>query len=133
MEAIYRPAHAKRIGLRYINRFTPQGASCATMSEVFALFRPELTSLLQTDAWSQPTSLVTHSICLTATPRLRYGRRTAVAQTEPFFLLDSTITRKLSSASSGSSNAVTSIIVSSIMPSAGVCASRVWPAFGPAS
>ncbi len=88
MEAVYRPAHAKRIGLRYVNRFTPQGAGCATMKEVLALFRPELTSLLQTDAWSQPASLVTQLNLPDGDALLTLRTAYSNDPNEPFFLLD---------------------------------------------
>lgn len=88
VEAVYHPAHAKRIGLRYINRFTPELANCATMGEVFALFKPELTSLLQTDAWSQPTSLVTQLNLRDDDAMLTLRTAYSSDPGEPFFLLD---------------------------------------------
>ncbi len=88
VEAVYRPAHATRIGLRYINRFTPQGAQCATMRDVFALFRPELTALLQTDAWSQPASLVTQLNLPNDEAMLTLRTAYSATEEEPFFLLD---------------------------------------------
>ena len=88
VEAVYRPAHATRIGLRYINRFTPQGAQCATMREVLALFRPELTALLQTDAWSQPASLVTQLNLPDDEAMLTLRTAYSATEEEPFFLLD---------------------------------------------
>lgn len=88
VEAVYRPAHATRIGLRFINRFTPQGAHCATMSEVLALFRPELTALFHTDAWSQPASLVTQLNLPDDQAMLTLRTAFSDAEEEPFFLLD---------------------------------------------
>ncbi|HQY92888.1 MAG: TIGR04255 family protein [Caldilinea sp.] len=88
VESIYRPAYASRIGLRYINRFTTQGTQCATMSEVLALLRPELTALFQTDAWSQPASLVTQLNLPDDQAMLTLRTAYSESADEPFFLLD---------------------------------------------
>ena len=58
------------------------------MGEVFALFRPELTSLLQTDAWSQPTSLVTQLNLPDGDATLTLRTAYSNSPDEPFFLLD---------------------------------------------
>lgn len=85
---IYQPAYAARIGLRYVNRFTPAMVGGTSIEAVFDLLRPELSALYRTDAWSEPGAFVTQ---LTLPDeggelviRSAYGRM----PDEPFFMLD---------------------------------------------
>ncbi len=102
------------------------------MDEVFALFRPELTSLLQTDAWSQPTSLVTQLNLPDGDAMLTLRTAYSNSPDEPFFLLDFDYYEEGQLGFERLIERCDGIIVSSIMPSAGVCKSRVWPALATA-
>lgn len=88
VQSLYRPVHATRIGLRYINRFTIQSTGCGTMQEVLALLRPELTSLLRTDAWDQPATMTTQLGLSDGDAMLTLRTAYSEAPDEPFFLLD---------------------------------------------
>lgn len=85
---IYEPAYAARIGLRYVNRFTPALVGGTTIEAVFDLLRPELSSLYRTDAWSEPGAFVTQLTLPDGGGELvirsAYGR----TPDEPFFVVD---------------------------------------------
>ncbi|MGD2158113.1 MAG: TIGR04255 family protein [Anaerolineales bacterium] len=51
---VYRPAYTTRIGLRFINRITPENTGLETIQEIFALLNPELTGYVQNEVWSDP-------------------------------------------------------------------------------
>ena len=88
IQAIYAPAYAARIGLRYVNRFTATSTGQNSIGAVFDLLRPELCSLFQTNAWSEPAGFVTQLTLpddgATLAIRTAYGK----ADEEPFFMLD---------------------------------------------
>jgi uncharacterized protein (TIGR04255 family) len=85
---IYQPAYAARIGLRYVNRFTPALVGGADMEAVFDLVRPELSALYRTDAWPEAGAFVTQLTLPDEDGELvirsAYGRM----PDEPFFMLD---------------------------------------------
>jgi uncharacterized protein (TIGR04255 family) len=88
VQEIYQPPYAARIGLRYVNRFTPASIGSDGIDHVLDLLRPELISLYRTDAWSEPTGFVTQLTLpddtATLVMRTAYGR----TKDEPFVLLD---------------------------------------------
>jgi len=55
---IITPPYATRIGLRYVNTLTAASSGKETIDEIAGMLRPELTSLLQTDAWDSPIEMV---------------------------------------------------------------------------
>jgi uncharacterized protein (TIGR04255 family) len=88
VQAIYAPAYATRIGLRYVNRFTPAGTGRQSLDDVLALLRPELSSLYRTDAWSEPGGLVTQLTLPDDSGTLIIRSACGRAEGEPFFVLD---------------------------------------------
>ena len=58
----YHPAHATRIGLRFINKFTMKNTYSNSIREVLDLFRGELTCLIQTEAWQDPGEFVSQMV-----------------------------------------------------------------------
>jgi uncharacterized protein (TIGR04255 family) len=88
VQAIYAPAYASRIGLRYVNRFTPATMGRQTMDEVLALLRPELSALYRTDAWSSPSGFVTQLTLPDDAGTLMIRSAFGHEGNEPYFLLD---------------------------------------------
>jgi uncharacterized protein (TIGR04255 family) len=85
---IYQPSFATRIGLRFINRFTKKNTKSKTNQELLALFREELTCLIQADPWIEPNEMLLQMLLSDTreklTLRIGYGKENK----EPFFLLD---------------------------------------------
>ena len=54
---VYQPAHATRIGLRYVNRFTTQNTRTSNVDEMLSRFQPDLTALLRADGWTDPKEM----------------------------------------------------------------------------
>lgn len=51
---VYEPAHATRVGLRYVNLLDPEKLGLASFAEVVGLLQPELQVLFKTEVWSEP-------------------------------------------------------------------------------
>lgn len=85
---VYEPAHATRVGLRYINRLTAENTQSETVAEMLQKLRPELTTLLLTDTWADPKEmrmrLLLPSDEAQLTLQTRFGEEEGVA----FFGLD---------------------------------------------
>jgi len=58
IQDIYKPSYASRIGLRYINELTLGGMNLETMEEMCNILRPELTSSLRSEGWSNPEEMI---------------------------------------------------------------------------
>jgi len=88
VKSIYQIPYAKRVGLRFINRFTLQNTISKNAEELISLFRKELTCLYKTDCWKNPEEMV-YQIILGDNPaklaiRIKYGSENL----SPFFILD---------------------------------------------
>lgn len=85
---IYEPGYATRIGLRYVNRLTSQNTGVAETTALIDLVRPELTTTLRSDAWTEPASMLCQLVLMDGEAKLAirtaYGREEDV----PFLLLD---------------------------------------------
>jgi len=84
----FQPSLATRVGLRFINRLTQKNTGCKTFSELLDLLRGELTCLIRSEAWRDPSELLTQIVLPDQSAKLilrfGFGRE----QDEPFFLLD---------------------------------------------
>lgn len=86
--SIYQPSYATRIGVRFINRFTLKSTGCKKLSEMFGLFRPELTCLLRTQAWTEPIEMLSQIILKDEQRKFALRSGFGKDQNEPFFILD---------------------------------------------
>jgi uncharacterized protein (TIGR04255 family) len=90
VDDIYKPAYATRIGLRYVNRITPQNTGLQTLDEILQLLNPELTAYFQHDYWADPLEIETKILLSDDNAkmnlRIRYGKDKD--DNAPFFLLD---------------------------------------------
>lgn len=57
IQEVYAPAYATRIGLRYINRFTPANTGYNSAADLFDILRPELAAQSHSEAWSDPLEM----------------------------------------------------------------------------
>jgi uncharacterized protein (TIGR04255 family) len=85
---IYHFPYATRIGLRFVNRFTRKNTGCKNLSEILDLFRTELTCLLRTEVWTEPTEMLTQIILKDKQGRLALRSGFGKDQNEVFFVLD---------------------------------------------
>jgi uncharacterized protein (TIGR04255 family) len=84
----YHPSHATRIGLRFINKFTRKNTKSKTIQEILALFREELTCLIQTEAWQEPNDFISQMVLADNHAKLALRVGFGKEQKEPFFVLD---------------------------------------------
>ena len=72
---VYEPAYATRVGLRYINRMTPENTGTTTRKELIELVRAELTSTLRGQIWEnvEGTLGLANFVAPPAQLNLRYG------------------------------------------------------------
>jgi uncharacterized protein (TIGR04255 family) len=88
MMKIYSPAHATRIGLRFINRLTLENTRSESIEEVLSLFRHELVCLVRTEAWDNPQEVFSQVILADDTLRLAVRFGSGTDKNLPFALLD---------------------------------------------
>lgn len=88
VQRVYKPAYAIRIGLRYVNRLTPDNTGCATIAEMFDLLRPELAQQSRSDAWSDPVEMRNRLVLTDGEAKLTLGTGYGEENDRPFFLLD---------------------------------------------
>jgi len=89
VQKVYKPAYATRIGLRYVNRLTPENTGCQSLHELYNLLNPELTTYARSDGWSDPREMQ-FRLLLTDDPA-RLSLRTGHGYGKddlPYFLLD---------------------------------------------
>lgn len=86
--AIYQPAYATRIGLRYVNRFDRTNTGLDGMQEILALIRPELTSMLRSDGWSDPEEWLSQLVLADGDAKLTIRTALDSEDGESFLLLD---------------------------------------------
>ena len=88
--AVYKPIHATRIGLRYVNRLTPANTGHGNIEQALAMLRPQLTAQLHADVWNEPSDAFTQLILADGNGKLAlrtaYGHDTDA--NTPFFVLD---------------------------------------------
>ncbi len=88
-QAVYQPAYATRIGLRYIDRFTLANTGYATVDDIRSLFRPELVSPIAGELWGSTDNYLSQHLLHDedeAWLALRFGYR--VEEAKPGFILD---------------------------------------------
>ena len=88
VQRVYKPAYATRIGLRFINRLTPENTGCGTLAEMFDLLRPELTSQSRSEAWNEVAEMRCRLVLTDGPAKLTLGTGYGEDQRTPFFLLD---------------------------------------------
>jgi uncharacterized protein (TIGR04255 family) len=88
VQQVYRPTYATRLGLRYVNRLTPDNTGCATVAEMFELLRPELAQQSRSDAWSDPIEMRNRLVLTDGTAKLALSTGYGEEEGKPFFLLD---------------------------------------------
>lgn len=88
LKRYYSPPYSTRLGLRFVNQLTLQNTGCTTLVELTSLLRPELTAMITTDSWDQPSDMLAQVVLEDGAGKLalRYGLRHENKQT--YFLLD---------------------------------------------
>jgi uncharacterized protein (TIGR04255 family) len=88
IQKIYHPGYSTRIGVRFINRFARKNTSCKTYEQLLDLFRSELTCLIRTGAWKEPSEMLSQIILVDNKAKLALRTGYGKDKTEPFFVLD---------------------------------------------
>ncbi len=88
VQRVYRPTYATRLGLRYVNRLTPDNTGCKTIAEMFDLLRPELAQQSRSEAWSDPIEMRSRLVLTDQMAKLALGTGYGEEEGRPFFLLD---------------------------------------------
>lgn len=88
VKAIYHPAYASRIGLRYVNRLSHTTTGLDNMQDILELIRPELTAVLRSDAWSNPEEWTSQLVLPDRNGKLALRFVFNSKEAEPFFQLD---------------------------------------------
>ena len=88
VRTVYRPEFSTRIGLRYVNELIPSHLGLSSLDDVISLLRPELTSMIHTDAWSMPTEMLCQLLLEDSNGKLGLRFGTKVTPDEPVFILD---------------------------------------------
>ncbi len=90
VQQVYRIPFYNRIGLRYVNIFDTSRTGKDSLSELSTLLRPELTTLLNTEAWEQPEELVTQLMLKGSEGKLimRIGAKPEADEGKPILFLD---------------------------------------------
>lgn len=86
---VYKPSYATRIGLRYINRLTPDNTGQETLDGILSFLNPELIGYTQSEVWSTPQEM--QSRLLLSDKGAKLNLRTGYGRDEnnkPFFMLD---------------------------------------------
>ena len=89
-QEVYRPSHASRIGLRYVNQLTCENTGSRSAEELVQFPREELTSLLRSSAWSLPERMVTELLLSSDEGNGKLKLRVAFTQADesPVLVLD---------------------------------------------
>jgi uncharacterized protein (TIGR04255 family) len=85
--AEYELPYATRIGLRYINRLTPENTGTDSLLELYEILRPELTVLLDVDCWDEPLEML-NQLLLAGEGDEKLTLRAGFQRDEPCFILD---------------------------------------------
>ena len=85
---VYQPAHATRIGLRYVNRFTTQNTATGSVDEMLSRFQPDLTALLRADGWTDPREMRNRLSLRNEEEQLTIQTGFGQEGDEQFFILD---------------------------------------------
>lgn len=88
VEAIYRPAYAGRIGLRYVNRLSRTTTGLDNIQDILGLVRPELTAVLRSEAWSDPEEWTSQLVLPDQEGKLALRFVFNSTEAEPYFHLD---------------------------------------------
>lgn len=89
LQAVYQPAYAIRLGLRYIDRFTLANTGYTSTNDIRSLFRPELVAPIAGELWEPTDNYLSQHLLQDddgARLALRFGYR--VEEAEPGFILD---------------------------------------------
>ena len=85
---VYEPAHAIRVGLRFVNRLTIENTQTNSEDEMLGLLRPELTALLTADGWKDAAEMRSRMSLpdgdAVLTLQTSFGRE----NNQPFFVID---------------------------------------------
>jgi uncharacterized protein (TIGR04255 family) len=90
MQRIYEIPFYYRVGLRYVNFFTTENTGAISVTEISEVLRPELTALLRSDAWTDPTELLSQ-VLLKQDERslgIRVGAKASPEEGGPLVFLD---------------------------------------------
>lgn len=106
VKAIYRPAYASRIGLRYVNRLSRTTTGLDNIQDILGLVRPELTAVLRSEAWSAPEEWTSQLVLPDSDGKLALRFVFNSTEAEPYFQLDLDYFEQGKSALSGLSDRV---------------------------
>lgn len=90
MQRIYRIPAYRRIGLRYVNMFTPANTGCASLAELLDILRPELTLSRQTHVLADASELAAYLLLDESDGKLamRTGASSSTEEGGPATFLD---------------------------------------------
>lgn len=88
MRRVYQPEFSSRIGLRYVDELIPSHLGLSTLDDVISLIRPELTSMVKTDAWEMPAELLCQLLLEDGDGKLGLRFGTKVSSEDSVFVLD---------------------------------------------
>jgi uncharacterized protein (TIGR04255 family) len=90
MQKAYRIPSYRRIGLRYLNVFTPANTGCGSLAEISEVLRPELVLPLRTEALADTSELATHVLFEESGGMLamRVGAQSSAHEDGPILFLD---------------------------------------------
>ena len=90
VQQVYQIPFYYRIGLRYVNFFTPVNTGCSSLAEISRVLRSELTTLLRSEAWTDPSELLTQLLLKDSERNLmvRVGAKAAPEEGGPVVFLD---------------------------------------------
>ena len=88
IQKVYAPTYATRVGLRYINRFTPANTGCQMAAELFDFLRPELTAQSRSEAWTDPVEMRSRLLLTDNNAKFNLSTRYGEEAGEPFLILD---------------------------------------------
>lgn len=85
---VYQISTASRVGLRFINRFTPKNSGFHSTNELLGLFRDELTCIIKADPWKEPNESLVQLVAPDGKAKLAIRIGFGKQNREPFFVLD---------------------------------------------
>lgn len=89
VQKIYTPPYANRIGLRFINRLTPENTGLQTLSEICGLLHADLTVLNRSKVWESTREMETRILLADGNGKLNLRTGYGTSQDDiPYFLLD---------------------------------------------
>jgi uncharacterized protein (TIGR04255 family) len=86
--AVYQPAFASRIGLRFVNRLTHANTGTRDVEELWEMLRPELVAPLRSAAWSNPATMLCQLVLPDEPAKLTIRTAFGVEEDAPFLVLD---------------------------------------------